>query len=53
MKPINNKAIFLGIIFGVGIGLALKSILLGISFGLLFYAGSTDGILGKVKKKKK
>ena len=32
-----NKPIGVGLVFGVGMGLALKSWLLGIMFGLIFY----------------
>ena len=33
----NNKSIAVGLVFGVGLGLALKSWLLGIMFGIIFY----------------
>ena len=34
---INNRSIAVALVFGVGLGLALKSILLGIMFGIIFY----------------
>ena len=34
---INNRSIAVAFVFGVGLGLALKSILLGIMFGIIFY----------------
>ena len=33
----NSKPIAVGLVFGVGMGLALKSWLLGIMFGIIFY----------------
>ena len=33
----NIKPIAVGLVFGVGMGLALKSWLLGIMFGIIFY----------------
>ena len=33
----NNKSIAVGLVFGVGMALALKSWLLGIMFGIIFY----------------
>ena len=33
----NNKPIVVGLVFGVGLALALKSWLLGIMFGIIFY----------------
>ena len=33
----NIKPIAVGLVFGVGLGLALKSWLLGIMFGIIFY----------------
>ena len=33
----NIKPIAIGLVFGVGLGLALKSWLLGIMFGIIFY----------------
>ncbi len=33
----NNKPIAVGLVFGVGLALALKSWLLGIMFGIIFY----------------
>ena len=34
----NNKPVAVGLVFGVGMALALNSWLLGIMFGILFYA---------------
>ena len=34
---INNRPVAVALLFGVGLGLALKSILLGIMFGIIFY----------------
>ena len=34
---INNRSIAVALVFGVGLGLALKSVLLGIMFGIIFY----------------
>jgi len=34
----NSKPIAVGLVFGVGMALALNSWLLGIMFGLIFYA---------------
>jgi len=42
----NNKPIAVGLVFGVGLALALKSWLLGIMFGIIFYVA-----LNKSKKK--
>ena len=33
----NNKSIAVGLVFGVGLALALNNWLLGIMFGLIFY----------------
>ena len=33
----NSKPIAVGLVFGVGLALALKSWLLGIMFGIIFY----------------
>ena len=33
----NNKSIAVGLVFGVGLGLALNNWLLGIMFGIIFY----------------
>ena len=33
----NNKPVAVGLVFGVGMALALNSWLLGIMFGILFY----------------
>ena len=43
----NNKPIAVGVVFGVGLALALKSWLLGIMFGIIFYAA-----LNETEKKK-
>ena len=43
----NNKPIAVGLVFGVGLALALKSWLLGIMFGIIFYVA-----LNEVDKKK-
>ena len=43
----NSKPIAVGLVFGVGLGLALKSWLLGIMFGIIFYVA-----LNEVDKKK-
>ena len=40
----NIKPIAVGLLFGVGMALALKSWLLGIMFGILFYVGLKKGI---------
>mgnify|MGYP001047682632 CR=1 FL=1 len=34
----NNKPVAVGLVFGVGMALALNSWLLGIMFGMIFYA---------------
>ena len=44
----NSKSIAVGLVFGVGLGLVLKSWLLGIMFGIIFYvalneAGKDEG----------
>ena len=43
----NNKSIAVGLVFGVGMGLALNSWLLGIMFGIIFYVA-----LNEAEKKK-
>ncbi len=43
----NIKPIVVGLVFGVGIGLALKNWLLGIMFGIIFYVA-----LNEAEKKK-
>ena len=43
----NSKAIAVGLVFGVGMGLALNSWLLGIMFGIIFYVA-----LNETEKKK-
>jgi hypothetical protein len=42
----NSKPIAVGLVFGVGMALALKSWLLGIMFGIIFYVA-----LNKSEKK--
>ena len=37
IEPINNKSIAVGLVFGVGLALALNNWLLGIMFGIIFY----------------
>ena len=46
INKMNNKPIAVGLVFGVGMGLALKSWLLGIMFGIIFYVA-----LNKSEKK--
>ena len=38
----NSKSIAVGLVFGVGLGLALKSWLLGIMFGIIFYVALNE-----------
>jgi hypothetical protein len=38
-----NKPVAAGLVFGVGMALALSSWLLGIMFGILFYAAFKEG----------
>tara|TARA_B100000497_G_C7450154_1_gene279120 strand:+ start:508 stop:645 length:138 start_codon:yes stop_codon:yes gene_type:complete len=38
----NNKSIANGLLFGVGMALALESWLLGIMFGIIFYVGLNE-----------
>ena len=38
----NIKPIAVGLVFGVGLGLALKSWLLGIMFGIIFYVALNE-----------
>ena len=38
----NNKSIATGLLFGVGMALALESWLLGIMFGIIFYVGLNE-----------
>ena len=38
----NNKPIAVGLVFGVGLALALKSWLLGIMFGIIFYVALNE-----------
>ncbi|MBO6466671.1 MAG: hypothetical protein HVK46_04580 [Pelagibacteraceae bacterium] len=37
-----NKPIAVGLVFGVGMGLALNSWLLGIMFGIIFYVALNE-----------
>jgi len=39
-----KKPVAFGIVFGVGMAVALQSWLLGIMFGILFYAGLSIGM---------
>ena len=48
ITQMNIKPIAVGLVFGVGMGLALKSWLLGIMFGIIFYVA-----LNEAEKKKK
>ena len=41
-EKINIKPIAIGLVFGVGLGLALKSWLLGIMFGIIFYVALNE-----------
>ena len=43
----NNKSIAVGLVFGVGMALALNDWLLGIMFGIIFYVA-----LNETEKKK-
>ena len=45
----NNKPVAVGLVFGVGLALALNSWLLGIMFGILFYVALKE----KEKRKDK
>ena len=45
-KKLNSKPMAVGLVFGVGMALALKSWLLGIMFGIIFYVA-----LNKLDKK--
>ena len=38
----NNKSIAVGLVFGVGLGLALNNWLLGIMFGIIFYVALNE-----------
>ena len=38
----NNKPIAVGLVFGVGLALALNSWLLGIMFGIIFYVALNE-----------
>ena len=40
----NNKPVAVGLVFGVGMALALNSWLLGIMFGILFYVALKEKI---------
>ena len=39
----NSKPIAVGLVFGIGMALALKSWLLGIMFGIIFYVALKEG----------
>jgi hypothetical protein len=41
-EKMNSKPIAVGLVFGVGLGLALKSWLLGIMFGIIFYVALNE-----------
>ena len=41
-KQHTTKPIAVGLVFGVGLGLALKSWLLGIMFGIIFYVALNE-----------
>ena len=45
----NSKPIAVGLVFGVGMGLALKSWLLGIMFGIIFYVALKEQEKRKAK----
>ena len=45
----NSKPIAVGLVFGVGLGLALKSWLLGIMFGIIFFVALKEEEKRKVK----
>ena len=45
----NNKPIAVGLVFGVGLALAFKSLLLGIMFGIIFYVALKEEEKRKVK----
>jgi len=51
-KIISNKAIAAGLLFGVGLGLALKSFLLGVMFGIIFFIAIQKEGFNNSKKKK-
>ncbi len=42
ITQMNIKPIAVGLVFGVGMGLALKSWLLGIMFGIIFYVALNE-----------
>ena len=45
----NNKPIAVGLVFGVGLALALNSWLLGIMFGIIFHVALKEEEKRKVK----
>ena len=45
----NNKPIAVGLVFGVGLALALKSWLLGIMFGIIIFVALKEEEKRKVK----
>ena len=44
MVKMDSKPLAVGLLFGVGMALALKSWLLGIMFGIIFYVALTNQI---------
>ena len=48
---INNRSIAVALVFGVGLGLALKSVLLGIMFGIIFYVALKEDEKRQKKKR--
>jgi|TARA_Y100001947_G_scaffold136922_1_gene125557 hypothetical protein len=48
---INNRPVAVALLFGVGLGLALKSILLGIMFGIIFYVALKEDEKRQKKKR--
>ena len=47
---INSKPIAVGLVFGVGLALALNSWLLGIMFGIIFYVSLNEAENKKLTK---
>ena len=45
----NSKPLAVGLVFGIGMALALKSWLLGIMFGIIFYVALKEEEKRKVK----
>tara|TARA_S200000501_G_scaffold253346_1_gene237420 strand:+ start:77 stop:247 length:171 start_codon:yes stop_codon:yes gene_type:complete len=52
-NKINSKPIAVGLVSGVGLGLALQSWLLGIMFGMIFYVALNETDKKKVSTSKK